>query len=669
MKTGSLILAPRGYRELICSERYYFLGSDGPNNRVRLIRFTEARGEIQSEVITIPRLDFELALEDGDIHEKCSEEKFPFWLKEISGISIDYLEQCRVSNKKSYEDRMNQRYLAIAELVMRQDEILAAEQPALEINKYARQQKLNATRIRAWFFTYVIFGSNRLALMPRFHNSGGRGRTKKVGIVKFGRPPAGGKKCGFAITPDMKKRIEQGYMACKSAEDSWNTIYGEVVTRFFGCVPKIGSKVRSEFRHPDGEPFPSKWQFKYWVGKIFNSKALLEDRIGVISVRAQSGSQGSFSEILTNTYQQVEFDGFYFSEKISGILQETAMEGFCVVRAVCGLTGLVLGIGFAEGPENMEAYRMCLFSMAIPKVKYCELFGVFINENEWPCYGLPPNILFDRGPGRGYDPSPQVSWLGVFEMPPSYSGQSKSTVESSHPRKKKILGSPSHQHSNLNFIEMVKRQIYAVLLDNKSSNARKRTHDEMFEFGFTPTPNNIFLYYDSRGRNSAKDIPYSEAVRRFLTPHPVKVKRDAVYFYGRKYRSEKLFETGVFDEVAKRLELKLSAYALTMCVRHIWVEYRGYLYELDVVLSSSAPSDGVDITLRDLMDIDARRKLAMAELRDDIPVIQQDIRNRFEENTGKRWASGARKSGPPKKNAPAKQDAEDIKRFFGKKEE
>ncbi|MFJ4257479.1 transposase [Pseudomonas monteilii] len=665
MKTGSLILAPQGYRELRSNEQYYFLVSDGQVNRVRLIRFTESNGEVRSEIISIPRLDFELALENGDVREEFDSEKFPYWLKGINGISIDYLEQYRISHVKSYEDRMNHRYLAIADLVIRHDAILAAEQPEVEINKYARQQKLNSTRVRAWFFTYVIFGFNKLALMPRFHNCGGRGRDRDLGGMKVGRPSKKGKKTGFGITPDMKELMLRGYVACKSDEHSWNTIYGEVVTRFFGCVTRLGSKGKTEFHHPNGSPFPSLWQFKYWVGKSFSSKLLLEDRIGAISARAQSGSQGSFSEILTNVYQQVEFDGFHFSEKISGILEETSMDGFCVVRAVCALTGIVLGIGFAEGAENMEAYRMCLFSMAVPKKKYCELFGVSISEHEWPCYGLPPNILFDRGPGRGYDPAQQVSWLGVFEMAPSYSGQSKSNVESSHPRKKKILRRPSHHHSNLNFIEMVKRQIYTVIQDNKTSRAHRRAHDEMYECGFVPNPNNIFLYYDTRGRNSAKDIPFSESVRRFLTPHAVKIKRDAVYFYGRKYRSEDLVQTGIFDEVAKRVEVESTAYALTMCVRHIWLEHRGQIFELDVVLSSSADPDGLDITLRDLMDIDTRRKLAMAELCEEIPAAQQDVRNRFKEDTGKDWNSGVRKAGPPKKNALAKETAKDHQRFFG----
>lgn len=668
MKTGAIIVAPQGYRELKSGEEYYFLVSSGRLNRVRLVRFVEASGEIKAEVISMSRLDYESALEDGDVHEEINNDKWPYWLREIAGISVEYLESNRKQNKISYDERVNFRYLEIAELVIRFDEVLSADDPELEINKYARIHKKNPARLRSWFFTYVIFGFNKWSLMPRLFNAGRRGEDKPTGDVKLGRPSRSGKKAGFVVDKEMKERIVQGYVAKKSEYDSWDTIYGEVLIGFFGCKTSIGLKGKREFRQPEGKPFPSFWQFKYWVGKGLPSKALKKDRIGAIASRAKSGFKGQFSESLINLYQQVEYDGMYFEEKLSGMIESaSAVDGFCVVRAACGLSGMILGIGFAEGTEDMEAYRMCLFSMAINKTKFCELFGISIAEGEWPSSGLPPNVVFDRGPGRGYDNASQISWLGVFEMPPSYSGQSKATVESAHPRSKNIKASPSYMHSRLNFVEMSKRQIFTVLSDNMTSNASRRANDEMYEIGFTPTPQNIFNYYDCRGRNSAMDIPFSDAVRRFLTPRSVKIKRDAVYFYGRRYRSEDIVRTEVFDRVAEGVELDATAYVMTMCVRHIWLEYQGVIYELDAILPSSASSDGLDITLRDLMAINARRKLAMAEFRDDNPVIQQDMRIRFKENTGKDWRSGKRKAGSPKKDAAVKRAEEDYNRLMGKK--
>lgn len=666
MILGSQVQAPEGYLCLKKGITYYFLQSDGLRNRVRLVSFFEGKRDVVANMVAVTRGEFESGLKQGDVKVVGTGDGYPPWLEPINGKTLEYLESKRVCNKESYDLRINKRLLAVYDLVERYDEIIASDDPDSEINLCAKKQGNNAARLRFWFYSYVVFGFNRWALMPRFHKIGNRGSDKPIREIKLGRPAKDGKKHGYVVTAEMKELIEKSYVAYRSARSSWNKIYGKVVTNAFGCVVLIFPDGTREFKHPEGKAFPSLWQFKYWVKKAFAARVLEKDRVGALSLREKSGSAGSFSASIMNICQVVEFDGYNISEKISGVAEGNPVDSYCVVRASCVLTGAVLGVGFAEGAENMEAYRMCLFSMATDKIRYGEFFAVTINEGEWPCIGLPSNVIFDRGPAKGMDISEEVSWLGTFEMPPTYSGQGKATVESSHPRDKKIKEPPSFKHSALNFVEMARREILQVLFDNNSSDASGRMENEMWEMGFLPTPTNIWRYYDGLFRNSAVCIPFEEAVRRFLTPHKVKVKRNAVYFYGRKYRSEELVSTGVFDRVARHGEISCIAYAITMCVRHIWLEFEGSLYELDAILTSNGSESGVDISLGDLKRIDCLRKEAQAKLRDQMPAIQQDYRNRFKEETGKDWDAGQRKQGRAKKTASAQRDSADYKRFIGK---
>jgi hypothetical protein len=133
-------------------------------------------------------------------------------------------------------------------------------------------------------------------------------------------------------------------------------------------------------------------QFKYWIKKLISPKELKHALIGQHKTRAISGSEGSFGEKIINVNQRVEFDGYYISEKLTGLTEGSAVDSFCVVRAVCGLSGAVLGVGFSEGKENMDAYRMALFCMAIGKVKFCELFDIEIEPGQWPSEGLSGGI-------------------------------------------------------------------------------------------------------------------------------------------------------------------------------------------------------------------------------------------------------------------------------------
>ena len=103
-----------------------------------------------------------------------------------------------------------------------------------------------------------------------------------------------------------------------------------------------------------------------------------------------------------------------------------------------------------------------------------------------------------------------------------------------------------------------------------------------------------------------------------------------------------------------------------MCVRHIWIEVNGVLYELDFVRTASTHAGAEDISLRDLQEIDQARRKAAAALRDERPAVQQDFKDRFKRNTGEDWDSGERKLGRPSKGGAAQRDVADYDRFRGK---
>lgn len=213
---------------------------------------------------------------------------------------------------------------------------------------------------------------------------------------------------------------------------------------------------------------------------------------------------------------------------------------------------------------------------------------------------------------------------------------------------------------------MAKREILQVLMDNRGSDASGRLDDELVLAGVMPTPLAIFNYWDQRGRNSADSMQLHTAIREFLAVRPAAIRNDAVYFYGRKYRSAELVATGVFDRVAKDGVITTTAYTLTMCVRHIWIEVNGRLYELDFIRSQRTLDGTVDISLRDLQLYDQMRRDGNAAFYDEIPAVQQFFKNRFKQETGEDWHAGDRRTGRPAKNASAQRDEADYDRFMGK---
>lgn len=667
MRAGSRILAPEGFLNLARGTVYHFLASDGRRNRVRLIEFKDDGKRISTHLVQLSQIDFEEAVENGWLVEDGQADSTPPWLTPVEGVAINHLENRRISPKESYEQKVNKRFAAISSLVERQAQVFISDDPDAFINAHAKALRphQNAARIRLWFYSYVVFGQNKWSLLPPLHRIGGWNREGPGHTKKFGRPSRKGKRHGYRCDCTMQQKLLKGFLAYKSPHKTQNKIYSEILTKEFGCVAFKQSDATVDFKHPEGKPFPSFAQFKYWISKMISSKSLRVALRGTHGARAQSGSEGSFSENLINVNQRVEFDGYYISEKISGLTEGSAVDSFCVVRAVCALSGMVLGIGFSEGKENMAAYRMAIYSMACDKVKFCKQFGIEIAAEEWPSAGLSGNMVIDRGPAAGYEGAPDIHWLKSVELTPVYSGQSKATVESSHPRDKQTPGQPTYFHSRLDFVQMAKREILRVLKDNHTSDAGRRLDEEMILAGIKPTPHAIFTYWSMRGRDSSIGVPFNTAVREFLAPCPVSIRKEGVYLYGRKYNSRALKEAGIFDMVARQGVINTTAYVLVMCVRQIWIDVKGSLYELDFVRPTRSSLGAIDISLGDLKEIDLIRRGKAADLREERPAHEQHYTDRFEKNTGIDWDAGERRIGRPSKGGAALRDTADYNRFRG----
>ncbi|OLS60517.1 transposase [Pseudomonas putida] len=668
MMIGSRIVAPEGHKSLQKGAVYHFLLSDGLNNRVRLVFFNEGKNQITAQLITLGRIEFEDALEDGLLVEDGPPEKFPPWLSNIHGFSIEHLEARRRSTKETYLQKVNRRYLAIADLVASSQKILSSAKPSALIGEHAASlaPPQHPTRVRLWFYTYIVFGRNLWALLPPLHAAGKWDRENSPLNKKLGRPSRKGKNSGYPANRRMRETILKGFLREQSPYKTQDKIYRTVLTKDFRCVALENKNGGHEFIQPEGQPFPTFRQFWYAIEKQTTSRELTLALKGRNGSRAVSGSEGEFSELIVNVNQVVEFDGFYISEHPSGLLEGSAQSKYCVLRAVCRQSGAVIGIGFAHERETMEAYRMALFCMAINKVKFFDLFGAELKPDYWRSEGLSGDIIFDKGPAATFDCLPEINWLGTLELTPTFAGQSKATVESSHPRDKQPDEQPSHFHSDKNFIELARRELFQVLEDNTTSNAKNRLNDDMVLAGVRPTPQAIWDYWDARGRNSSMSMEFDTAVRTFLTPIPVTITRDAVCLHQRKYRSAALVDTGVFDRVARHGVIEATAYVLTMCVRHIWIEVQGVLYELDVMRSTKTVEHTIDITLNDLCMLGQRRRDNEAMLRDEIPATRQFIHDLYEQATGKSWDGGIRKRGQAPKNAAARMDKADYSRVTGK---
>lgn len=689
---GTQFVAPQGFEQLEVGRTYFLLRSDVQRDRVVLLYFIQRPMVSSSKskkpkrrtplpmpvLIGLRRTRFEEGLTSGAIVRSDVQASLPPWLLALEGqdlIGFDLLGRTQGRSKayKSHQDRIDQILQHIWLLVERFDEVLGAADPAKVINAHARacNPPQNESRVRLWFFTYLVFGRRRDALHYPIQQIGKWDRSTRS--QKLGRPSlARGAQCGFTSCDlEMIAKIVRGFRRFAGLGGRMSQIYRKTMLKEFGCVPVKGEDGYSYFIHPDGRPFPTNKQFSYRVIQHFSIREVQRLLFGSERVRNElAPSLGRFTEAVGNLMERIEADGYWVEEIAKGYIDGEHLPPLVTVRLRCTTSGMIVGIGFSVGGEKGEAYRMALFCAAIGKVRFFELFGMTIEEWEWPSIGLPPHYVIDRGPGstRKGQARNQVHRPSNVEMAPSWSGQSKAIVESSHPRSLNLPGQPTFRPTSMSLTELALREAMRVIADNDACDVGPRLNHKAIAAGVTSTPIGLWNYLDGLCRNDAVFIPFETAVREFLPTIELDLRADGVYLEEQRYDGDSLRASGLLERVATTQSTKVHGYMFPLAVRQVFVETSKGLVTVPAMLNLRDDKRQLYVSVAELSQIAHLRKMEQSKARVHRVAARARIERRFEEQTGHAFDSRARQTGRPKRGtAAAKQEAAEAKRYVAGK--
>lgn len=662
MLIGTQIIAAEGYQVLQKKVTYHFLKNDYALNKVFLAVFGGyADAKPSAGLVVVNRNQFEKGIEVGMI-QVCPEQlKMPPWLSALEGLDLSLIDNFRLNAQKPHSERVRERVMLISGALEKIEEIFKADNPELEINRCARtcEPIQNESRFRLWLLTYLSFGRNQWVLLPPFHRAGQWNRLDYPD-TKFGATSlAFGKYFGYGSDQALINKCEEGYIKYAKLGKTLMSIYRSVMIGTFGCqVTKIPSPINPHkkidvYVHAGGDRFPTYGQFKYRVVKKYGIEQVQKTLYGRVRYRTRlAPSQGSFSAAVANLMERVEADGYYTKERPKGYLNDSYFEPLCVVRGRDYTSGLLVGIGFSLNKERSEAYRMMLFSMAIPKVFFCSLFGITIQKEDWPSEGLPPFFGVDRGPGAKRDLISELEdRFPIKDMAPSYSGQSKATIESSHPKHYKSEGEPYYIKSNLTPVELAKKEIQDTIIYNQIADMSGRMQPNPDMAYVRHTPLEIWNFYNERFRSDAQPISLVDAVKTFLTKVELTVKHDGVWMKGQKYDSKELREAGILETVVSSSSIKVNGYCLDLTTRYIWIELKERLLMLEAQMRIRDDDNMLYVSLSELEQWQQLRNQLSSEHRAVIHATASRFQSDFESNTGKRYDHGTIVFGSPKKNA------------------
>ena len=650
MMIGTQLLAPNGYKSLAADATYYFLNNFADKPFVNLAWFWKNKcGQPNGVVIRISRSQFEEGLLTGDIVTAQPQRETPFWFGDTSYEDLSAADSCRTTSERTLDDHIEARYLAIAPVLEQEREVLSSDDPNLAINRIARASRKNETRIRAWFLVYLVFGRERWALCPPFFNIGGYSRAKAK--VKVGRHSlAKGKNSGWRVDEGMAETIEKSYVRYREAGVTLTSIYSQAMLHSFGCKTRTNTRGFTEYFHPNGAPFPSYGQYRYHVLKEFSHDDVRRSLYGEVRTRNKfRASEGRYSNAVANLLEQVEADGRYTKDHPTSPYCGTLLPKLCVVAISDVASSCTVGMGFSLNAEVSDAYRMALFSMAIPKQRFAALFGLSLSDDDWECEGLSPFLTADNGPGKkvlasGYN----LTEIPIRGSTPTSFGQSKATVETSNPRQIRTEGTPTYIQSDLSPLEMAKREILRVVKDNHKRDVSAKLTPDMVAAGVVPSPAGVWKFLSERGRTDASPMTFENAVRKFLSKETFTLLSDGAYFLHRRFDSAALRATGVLDQVATGQRIKIQGYILDMCVRAAWVEIHGRIIEVEAILPLRDSHHQLSISLTELQALASARSTLQSGMREHQHATESKYQEEFLQQTGKAWHAGKQKTGPAK---------------------
>lgn len=692
MFVGLQLEAPQGWRSFAKEARYYFCGdrSDEINGvsvpTVLIANFHMTGKRWQSwrvQLFMIPRQEFEEALtQRPPLLRQCSHQfNLPPWLEEVDDVDFNRIDEYRQAlggrdlesderaSINTYRKQVEKRLSKIAAAVEVASEILRAPDPIKKINQVLKADKTcQSHRVQLWFFAFVLHGQNQWALKRPTHTIGRWPRnSEEHKEKKLGRPSLAGT-CFGSSTVGLGDRMVEAYLNRCGLTKTMRSIHRQVLREEFGCITIKNRDGVDTWVHPANRPFPSYGQFRYAVVKALGLAYVQTAIYGQPRMKYKSKiNKGNQTSQYASILEELQVDAFYVADRPRAMHSDEPSEALVVAEGVCVTTGAVVGVGFSLGGETGEAYRSMLFCMAAPKDYIARLYGIPPDLLNWPMQGIPGAMTSDRGPaGHRKFAERLEQQFPIKTITPSYEGQPKASVETTHPKTTKLEGEPSYVLSDLNVMGMIKREIKRAAAKNDSKDISNRLSDQaihdFYNAGLVGTPRHYWQYLSERMRTHARQISLEEAVRSLWTPVKLAVDRDGVRFRHRHYSSKVLLESPLMKKVGLTKGLQVQAYVLSLVARVVWVDIDGRLMELEATMRVRGDEEDMLVPISQLAETEKLLREIQSKTRESGQAATNRAEAEFQEMTGVRWDAGQRKKGsPPKPKGSAAYEAKVMK--------
>lgn len=443
----------------------------------------------------------------------------------------------------------------IKDLVKNEPSVYISELRGKEIQKLESQKQFSRATLYKNLRRYWQGGMTINSLIPKYKNSGARGKERRSGEKKRGRPRFGDT-VGVNVTEEMKenfrKVIKKYYLTDKG--NSLTFTYKMLIKDFYAEGVRYEDGVKY-ITISDANSIPTMTQFKYWYEKEFDVVKVIKKREGIKSFERNSRAVlGSSTYETLGPGSRYQIDATIGNVYLISSYNSDWIVGRPIIYFVIDvyshlITGMYIGF---EGP-SWAGMMMAIANATSDKKEFCERYGINISEEWWPSAHLPEIILGDRGELEGYNVNGLIEGLNIsIENTPSFRPDWKGIVErlfgTSQEQIKPFLpgyiqsdfgerGAKDYRlEAKLTFEQFTKIYINFVLHYNKNHYMKNYSRDAgMIEDNVTPTPNELWKWGIKNRAGKLRKIE-GDIVKFYLMPRDVAtVTFEGISFNGRLY--------------------------------------------------------------------------------------------------------------------------------------
>lgn len=312
--------------------------------------------------------------------------------------------------------------------------IFIKKQRGAMIRKVAEKHNLREYYIYRHLFRYWQRGLNKNALIPDYVFSGGKGKNREPGERKRGRPRKSMQFSeGINLTSQLReticRSIKEFYL--QSGKMSLPQAYQSMLKKYFSEDIEIDNGA-VKVTLVEEEKRPSFTQFYQVYRKEFDESDAVKAREGEKEfLRNNRAITGDSTAEAFGPGEKFQFDATIADIYLVSRLKREHIIGRPVIYGVIDVfSRMVVGVYVGlEGPSWLGA-MMALANVVQDKPKFCQEYGIVIEDEQWPCRHLPSALLADRGEMLQGDLEPLLDTLRIRgENTPAYRGDLKGIIE------------------------------------------------------------------------------------------------------------------------------------------------------------------------------------------------------------------------------------------------